>query len=75
MCTAVGLRSLPVTVQVGLAFSTGSSEEPQPQPISRKWGGGCLIVRQGNSSRRYLHAATGSVPRCHSQSFSMAWND
>lgn len=36
MCTAVGLRSVPVTVQVGFAFSTGSSEEPQPQPISRK---------------------------------------
>lgn len=56
IATAVGLRSVPVTVQVALALSTGSKEEPQPQPISKKCCGGWLMVRYGNSSNRYLNS-------------------
>ncbi len=45
MSTAVGLRSVPVTVQVGLALSSGSRDEPHPHPISKKRCGGWLMVR------------------------------
>lgn len=53
MCSAVGLMSQPVTRQEGLALSTGSSAEPQPQPISAMCCGGWATAKEGNSSIKY----------------------
>ncbi|KAA6425516.1 MAG: hypothetical protein FRX49_04413 [Trebouxia sp. A1-2] len=61
MSTAVRLRSVPVTVQVGLALRTGSRDDPQPQPISMKCCGGSLMVRQGNSSSRNRNSRSAEV--------------
>lgn len=54
MLTAVGLRSVAVTLQLGLAFRMGSRLEPAPHPISAKCCGGSWTVNAGNSNRRYL---------------------